>query len=242
MAGTTNFFFNNFQSSQEQLLLENLTIEAMGIYGHDIYYIPRKLNNYDPVYGADDQSSYEQAIPIVMYIESVDGFTGDLEFFSRMGAEVRNQFVFALARRTFEDEVTSITSQIRPNESDLIWFPLNQRLFVIRYVDKYEFFYQLGKIYTYRCTAEVFEYAGENINTGIPEIDAVQKSMDNNILDFTIQTELGDYLMTEDGDYVVLESYGEGIGDLSEDNDTIQQQSDQFVDFTSVDPFSEGHV
>ena len=75
--GTTNFFFNNFQSSQEQLLLENLIIESMGIYGHDVYYIPRKLNNYDSVYGADDQSSYEHAYPIVMYIESFNGFEGD---------------------------------------------------------------------------------------------------------------------------------------------------------------------
>ena len=60
----TNFFFNNFQSSQEQQLIENLIIEAVRIYGQDMYYIPRKLNNYDSIYGADDQSSYEIAYPI----------------------------------------------------------------------------------------------------------------------------------------------------------------------------------
>ena len=63
----TNFFFNNFQASQEQLLLENLIIEAIRIYGQDMYYIPRKLNNYDEVYGADDQSSYENAYPLELY-------------------------------------------------------------------------------------------------------------------------------------------------------------------------------
>jgi hypothetical protein len=41
----TNFFFNNFQSSQEQLLIENLIIESIRIYGEDVYYIQRKLNN-----------------------------------------------------------------------------------------------------------------------------------------------------------------------------------------------------
>ena len=61
---STSFFFNNFQASQEQLLIENLVIESIRIYGHDVYYIPRKLNKYDDVYGADDQSSYEVAYPI----------------------------------------------------------------------------------------------------------------------------------------------------------------------------------
>ena len=73
----TSVFFNNFGASQEQDLLNNLIIESIRIYGNDVYYIPRKLNHYDDVYGADDQSSYEQAILLEMYIESYDGFKGD---------------------------------------------------------------------------------------------------------------------------------------------------------------------
>ena len=185
----TNFFFNNFQASQEQLLLENLIVESIKIYGHDIYYIPRKLNNYDDVYGADDQSSYEVAYPIEMYIKSIDGFSGDQEFLSKFGVEIRNQVVFSVARRIFNDEVGEFTTQVRPNEGDLIWFPLNQRAFQIKYVNKYEMFYQLGALQTWEMTCEVFEYSGELINTGIPEIDAIQKKYDINILDWTIKEE-----------------------------------------------------
>ena len=142
----TNFIFNNFQASQEQLLLEDLVIESIRIYGHDLYYLPRTLNNYDDVYGADDQSSYDQAFPIEMYIKSIDGFGGDQEFLSKFGVEIRNQVVFSVARRRFNEDVGEFTTQVRPNEGDVIWFPLNQRAFIVRYVNKYEMFYQLGTL------------------------------------------------------------------------------------------------
>ena len=66
---STNFFFNNFKSSQEQLLLENLIIEAIKIYGEDMWYMPRKLGNFDRLYTADDQSEYEQAFMVELYIK-----------------------------------------------------------------------------------------------------------------------------------------------------------------------------
>ena len=238
----TNFFVNNFQASQEQLLLENLIIESIRFYGQDMFYIPRKLNNYDEVYGADDQSSYDAAYPIEMYIKSIDGFGGDQEFLSKFGVEIRNQVVFSVARRIFSEEVGEFTTQVRPNEGDLIWFPLNQRAFQIKYVNKYEMFYQLGALQTWEMTCEVFEYSGESLNTGIPEIDNIQKKYSVNILDWTINDGVNEPITTEDGFYLVLEN--SSIEDLiyAADNDEIQKESDLFVDFTAVDPFSEGKI
>lgn len=238
----TNFFFNNFQASQEQLLLEDLVIEAIRIYGHDIYYLPRTLNNYDDVYGADDQSSYDSAYPLEMYIKSIDGFTGDGEFLSKFGVEIRNQIVFSVARRVFIEEVGDITSQVRPNEGDIIWFPLNQRAFVIRFVNKYEMFYQLGSLQTWEMTCEVFEYSGEKFNTGILEIDSIQQKYSTDILNWTINTEMGEELKTEEDDYLILE--GKSAEDLNiiDDSEEIQAESDLFVDFSSADPFSEGNI
>ena len=238
----TNFFFNNFQASQEQLLLENLIIEAIKIYGEDMYYIPRKLNNYDAVYGADDQSSYELAYPIEIYIKSVDGFSGDGNFMSKFGLEIRDQVVFSVAQRIFNNEIGSLNGQLRPNEGDLIFFPLNKKCFQIKYVNKFEMFYQLGALQTWEMTCELFEYSGELMNTGIPEIDILQKKFSTNILDWTVNNEGGDAILTEDGDYIVQE--GSTINDLiaSADNDEIQMESDMFVDFTARDPFSERQI
>ena len=153
----TNFFFNNYQSSQEQSLLENLIIESIKIYGEDMYYIPRKLNNYDEIYGADDQSSYDNAYMIEMYIKSIDGFTGDGSFMSKFGLEIRDRVVFSMAQRIFNEEVGTFTSQLRPNEGDLIYFPLNKKCFQIKFVQKYEMFYQLGALQTWEVTCELFE-------------------------------------------------------------------------------------
>jgi hypothetical protein len=233
----TNFFFNNFKASQEQLLLENLVIESIKIYGHDLFYLPRKLNKYDPVYGADDQSSYDMALPIEMYIKSIDGFSGDGEFLSKFGVEIRNQVVFSVARRVFNDEVQMATNQFRPNEGDVIYFPLNRRHFVIRYVNKYEMFYQLGALQTWEMTCEVFEYSNEKFNTGIPEIDAIQKHYDLDVFNWSVMTEDNEMLMTEDGDYLILEEAS--MEDLIDnaDNDDIENEADDFVDFDSKDPF-----
>jgi hypothetical protein len=235
----TNFFFNNFQASQEQLLLEDLIIESVKIYGHDMIYIPHKLNNYDNVYGADDQSSYELAYPIEIYIKNVDGFGGDGEFMAKFGIEIRNQVIFSVAQRRFNEEVGEFTTQVRPNEGDLIYFPLNRKCFQIKYVNKFEMFYQLGALQTWEMTCELFEYSGELMNTGIPEIDSLQAKFSTNILDWTILSEDRFDLITEDGDYIIQE--GSSLNDLiaASDNLEIQTESDKFVDFTAYDPFSE---
>ncbi|CAB4162846.1 neck protein [uncultured Caudovirales phage] len=226
----------------EQQLLENLIIEAIQIYGLDMYYIPRKLNNYDEVYGDDDQSSYETAYSIEMYIKSVDGFSGDGNFMSKFGIEIRDRVIFSVAQRRFSEEVGEFTTQVRPNEGDLIYFPLNNKCFQIKYVNKFEMFYQLGSLQTWELTCELFEYSGETLNTGIPQIDSLQTKFSTNILDWSIKTEDGVSLLTEDGDYITLE--GSSINDLipGSDNDEIQRESDQFVDFSAYDPFSEGTI
>lgn len=238
----TNFFFNNFQASQEQLLLENLIIESIKIYGQDMYYIPRVLNNYDSIYGADDQSSYETAYSIEMYIKSVDGFSGDGSFMSKFGIEIRDQVIFSMAQRIFNQEVGTYTTQVRPNEGDLIYFPLNRKCFQIKYVNKFEMFYQLGALQTWEVTCELFEYSGETMNTGIPEIDILQTKFDINQYSWTIQTELGEYIVTEDSDLIVLEDSSPNDLIPAAENDEIQTESDQFVNFSAIDPFSEGTI
>jgi hypothetical protein len=238
----TNFFFNNFQSSQEQQLLEDLIIESIRIYGEDMFYIPRKINNYDEVYGADDQSSYENAYAIEIYIKNIDGFAGDGSFMSKFGLEIRDQVIFSVAQRIFNEEIGQYTTQVRPNEGDLIYFPLNKKCFQIKYVNKQEMFYQLGALQTWEMTCELFEYSGETMNTGIPEIDILQKKFDTNMYHWSVKDEDGFPILTEDGELLVLE--GSSIDDLIplSDNDEIQRESDLFVDFTAYDPFSERSI
>ena len=239
----TNFFFNNFRSSQEQLLLENLIIEAIRIYGEDMYYIPRNINKLDKLYNEDDQSSYNQAYMVELYIKSVDGFSGDGNFLSKFGLEIRDQVVFSIAQRVFTDEISTHTQLTRPREGDIIFFPLNQKCFQIKFVNKFEMFYQLGALQTWEVTCELFEYSNEIFNTGIPEIDKIQKQFSTNIIDYDLHDEEGNYLVTEENEYIVQENYNlDTILPGVSDNDIIQTESDVYVDWSVHDPFSESHI
>jgi hypothetical protein len=245
----TNFYFNNFATSEEQLLIEDLIIESIRIYGQDMLYIPRNFGNYDTLYMADDQSYYNQSYSVEMYIKSVDGFGGDGSFMSKFGLEVRDQVVFSMAQKVFNDEIGAWTNFARPREGDLVFFPLNGRLFQIKYVNKFEMFYQLNALQTWEMTCEVFEYSDEVLDTGIDAIDSLQTNFSTNILNWSIIDEQGNHLIDEgDNNYLVMESYadfavpGEVNQTLKDGSNNYPMGSSSFIDFSSVDPFSEGSV
>ena len=245
---STNFFINNFQSSQEQNLMEDLIIESIRFYGQDMYYIPRVINNFDEIYVADDQSSYETPYSVEMYIKSVNGFSGDGNFMSKFGIEIRDQVIFSVARRVFNNEIGQFTTQPRPNEGDLVYFPLNKKCFQIKYVNQHEMFYPLGKLYTWELTCELFEYSGETLSTGIPDIDDLQVKFDTNMYSFALRDVDGAFILDENGDLIMMENSTvdtlphNQAGDLNIMNDDIQRESDQFIDFSAIDPFSEGNI
>ena len=239
---STNFYFNNYQNSQEQYLLENLIIESIKIYGEDMFYLPRTLTNKDELYGADDNSSYNEAILVELYIKNVDGFGGDGSFMSKFGLEIRDQVTFTIAKRVFEDEIGIARDFIRPREGDCIYFPLNKKIFQIKYVDNKPIYYPLGALQMYDLTCELFEYSGEQFNTGIPEIDDIQDKLSLNIFDYGVLTQDNFMLATEDGDYLVLETYSIETIDPSADNDNIEAEALEFLDFSERDPFSEQGV
>jgi len=249
MRGSSNFYFNNFSSSGEQDLLHDLIIESISIYGQDMFYIPREVVNYDKLLGEDDQSKYTKAYQIVTYIDSIDGFSGDGNFASKFGLEIRDQVNLVIAQRIFSEEVGSQTNQTRPNEGDLMYFPLNGKTFIIRFVDKFSMFYQLGTLPTWKLTLELFEYSNEIFDTGIPAIDNLQEKYSSNIIDWAILDENGDYLVDESDNILVVEKYNVESINLFADNNVLQsgsinftEGSDDFIDFTEKDPFSEGLI
>jgi hypothetical protein len=161
---------------------------------------------------------------------------------SKFGIEIRDQVVFSVAQRRFTEEIGRFTKQVRPNEGDLIYFPLNKKCFQIRYVNKFEMYYQLGALQTWEMTAELFEYSNETFSTGIPEIDIIQTKNDLNQYHNAITDPSGLYLTDESGNLITLPK--KSTDDLvpAADNEEIQFESDQFVDFSEMDPFSEGKI
>lgn len=240
----TNFFFNNFTSSQEQLLIENLIVESIRIYGHDVMYLPRRLGSKDEIYGQDTSSFFDSYYMVEMYIKNIEGFEGDGDFLSKFNLEIRDRITFTVARRVFSEEVGSSETIQRPKEGDLIYFPLNEKVFQIKFVEHEAIFYQLGALQTYDIICELFEYSGEKFNTGIPTIDALQRDYDVALTAESILTEEFNYyyITDEDGYKLINEEYDLEAIDSTSDNDELQRESDGFIDFSVVDPFSEGRI
>lgn len=238
----TSVFFNNFFSSQEQQLIENLIIESISIYGMDVYYLPRTLTNKDEIYGEDNLSKYKSAYLVDMYIKDVMGFRGEGDFLSKFNLQIRDQMTFTIARRTFFNDIGDEEGLERPREGDLIYFPLNKKTFVIKFVEHEAIFYQMGSLQTFDLVTELWEYSNEVFETGVAEVDALQKKYSFDMVQYSILTEDKKPILTEDGFNIVREEYdfSTQVGDSLEDNIEIESEADNIIDFTERNPFSEG--
>ena len=173
---TTNVYFSQ-GTKNEQHLIEDIIIESLKIYGNEIFYIPRSLVSKDNVLGEDRLSQFKTAFPIEMYFENVDSFGGQGAFIQKFGLMIEQSATLVVARRRWNQLVgrygaTTIPS--RPNEGDLIYFPLTGGLFELKFVQHQDPFYQLGKLYVYKLQVELFQYSSERIDTGIAEIDTFE--------------------------------------------------------------------
>ena len=233
---STNFFFNNFQSSQEQLLIDDLVIESIKIYGLDCWYVPKTIVNKDNIYGEDALSEYNASYMVEMYVKNVEGFAGEGDFLSKFNVEIRDQITLTIARRTFENEVQHFEyGYTRPREGDLIFLPLNNKVFQIKFVEHEPVFYQMGALQMYDLKCELFEYSNEKMNTGFQAIDELEQNYSDAMNTYAITTEDDLEITMEDGYSLILEEVPKFI-----ENFVIQTESDDFLDFTEADPFSEG--
>ena len=155
----------------EQTLIEDLVVESIKIYGIDTMYLPRTLGAKDDILNEDDLPLYSDAYEVEMYVKNVDGFEGEGDFLSKFGLQIRDSMTLTIAMRTYELEV-GINSEInRPREGDIIYMPINKKMFVIQHVEHESIFYQMGSLQTYDLRCDLFEYSGERFDTGFPHLD-----------------------------------------------------------------------
>ena len=161
----------------EQNLYEDIIIESMKIYGQDVYYLPRTIVNEDTILGEAVASSFGNSYKIEMYLENTDGFDGEGDLFTKFGVEIRDEATFIVARRRWTQTVSSANNNItvlRPKEGDLIYLELSNKLFEIMHVEHESPFYQLSNLPTYKMRCQLFEYSGEDIDTGVGAINSIQ--------------------------------------------------------------------
>jgi hypothetical protein len=219
----TNVFFDNYSNFNEQQLVEDLVIESIKMYGVDVIYITRVDGAIDKVFNEDDLPLYNETFEFETYVKNVDGFEGEGDFLSKFGLQIRDQMTLTVANRTFEQYVTREQGTvIRPKEGDLIYFPLSENIFEIKFVEDESLFYQSGALQVYDMVCELAEYTGQRMQTGRANIDNYFSRFNREILTSNTAT---------------LNAIAE-LDPISR-NLTFEQEGDAIIDFSEIDPFSE---
>ena len=280
----TNKYFNNFAYAREQDLVEDLTIESIKIYGHNVKYLPKTISGIDHLFGEDKLLKYETAADVEMYVKNVEGFEGEGEFMSKFGVQLNDQLTLTVARKRFDQIRTEkLTTEVgynylqesantdspsrqfltgnnhtesivletgttgvnaysitanRPQEGDLIFFPLVNKIFEIKYVEHEDIFYQTGRLQSYDLRCELFKYSSEQIRTGNTEIDSTETAGTLDTLLYELLLEDGNKLLEEEGDSLVQE-YQLFTQDTGANNSFFQSEGESIIDFSERNPFSE---
>ena len=175
----TNPYFPTYYAGDagEQTLYQDLVDEQIKMFGTDIYYLPRTIlkdNTLDDIVF----NKYQDEFQVEMLLQNVEGFGDGAEFVSQFGVRITDEVVFRVSSRRWDEAVAAnnptLTVTNRPNEGDLLYFPLTKDLYEIKFVQQEIPFYQFGKLQFYTMTCELYQYGSDDISTGVAEIDQLE--------------------------------------------------------------------
>ena len=167
----TNLYFNNVTSHAEQELINSITSEVIQMHGMDVFYIPRTLIKEDVLLGEDVLSSFTTAYEFEMYLKTTEAFGGEGDLVSKFGLDVKDEVILTVHKDRFE----LATDMAKPLEGDLVFLPMSKGLFEIKFVEHEQPFYQAGKNYSFDLTCELYQYSEEQLETGITDIDNIER-------------------------------------------------------------------
>ena len=172
-------------TASEQRLVQDIINEHLKFHGVEVTYIPRKYVNKKTIIEEVQSSKFDDNYSIEAYVNNFDGYSGAGDILTKFGVSIRDELVLTISKERFEDFIApfmaglddgtgegEIILSTRPREGDLIYFPLGERLFEVKFVEHENPFYQLGKNYVYELKCELFEYEDEIIDTSIDQIDS----------------------------------------------------------------------
>lgn len=173
---TSPYFPTYYQGySGEQDLAQDLVDEQIKLFGSDIYYLPRTIFK-DTTLDDIIYSKFQNQFQVEMLLVNVQGFGDQSEFISKFGLRITDEVKFIVSSRRWDQtsDGYDLTVIGRPNEGDLLYFPLTEDLYEIKFVERESPFYQFGKLQFYVMTAEIYEVGNDQIDTGVDEIDEIE--------------------------------------------------------------------
>ena len=209
----------------EKNLYEDLIIEQLKIYGHDVHYMPRENLFTDGVLG-NTTDKFTDEYMIEMYVEEVNGFAGQGDLIGKFGLDMRDELTFVVARRTFEllvDQPSNTLTFNRPKEGDVIYMPLFKKFWQVDFVEDEDPMYQISDLPIFKLKCSTWDYSSESVETGLTEIDEKLDNVTLDLLENQITLESG---TTSSGSLLSENIAGEVEALLSEAGDTIVDETD----------------
>ena len=169
-------------SPSEQRLIQELINEQLKIFGVEVIYIPRKFVRKQTILKEIQSSKFDDNFALEAYVNSYEGYSGSGDILTKFGMSLRDDLSLIISRERYEDFINPFLASMdpdeielstRPREGDIVYFPLGQRIFEVKFVEHEKPFYQLGKLYVYELQCELFEYEDEVLDTSIDEVDRV---------------------------------------------------------------------
>ena len=195
----------------EQNLVQDLINEQLRMYGVDIFYLPRKYMTENTVIREVVQSKFDMALPLEAYVDNYDQYSGAGDILSKFGIESKDEVRLVISRDRFENYITpliedqaNVKLSTRPKGGDLIWFPLDDRIYEIKDIEYAKPYYQLQNLYVYELYCELFRLEDEVIATGIDDID-------NNLIGEDYDGQTDDGINTIQGPTQTLTLVGDAV-------------------------------
>ena len=149
-------------AANEQRLVQDIINEQLKMFGQDVVYLPRKIVNKSNILKEITASKYDDAFRLEAYLLNYEGFEGSGDILTKFGVQTTDSVTFVISKERYEDFISpflddEVELTSRPQEGDLIYFPLDNTIFEIKYVEAKKPFYQLQKLYAYTLSCEVFD-------------------------------------------------------------------------------------
>tara|TARA_Y100001970_G_scaffold4996_1_gene5689 strand:+ start:49108 stop:49971 length:864 start_codon:yes stop_codon:yes gene_type:complete len=160
----------------EQGLIQDLVDEQIKLFGSDVKYIPRIMVQ-DSVMNDVTLSKFTTIYTVEMLLQNVEGFGGvGAELATKFGLRVTDEATFIVSvNRWSEVDTANPALPDRPNEGDIIHYPLTGDNYEIKFVEKEMPFFQLGKVYFYTITTELMERGNTVFDTGDAAVDQLER-------------------------------------------------------------------
>ena len=158
------FFLNG--SPSEQRLVQDLVNEHLQLFGQDILYLPRKIVDRNTVIREITASKFDDSFRLEAYLVNVDGFGTPSDVLTKFGVRDQDEVTLVVSKERYDDFITPFLKNYpaeerlnaaTPNEGDLIYLPLDNALFEIKYIERKVPFYQVNELFMYEFRCEIYE-------------------------------------------------------------------------------------